>query len=322
MTEQQKLFLSGLRSGPGFICTCVPGGKFQQQWFADEESAGRLVLAKHKTSNIWCSMASFSDSKTRSADNAVSLKAFWFDIDAHGDGYASPLDCLLALQSFVRVTGLPRPTHIQATGHGVQAFWVLARAIGKDEWQPIAVDLQELGRRHNLGADPITADPARILRVPGTLNFRKPDEPRDTVLHELKPGLIELIGFRSAIEEALAKADPIPVAASKARRPADRASAPCLWTAVSDTPRQRACLAELLRFISADCSYELYRSVVWAIMSTGWHDGEELARQWCITAPHRFEDDNFTAVATSHDPARTPTLGTLIYRAREGGWDG
>ena len=222
----------------------------------------------------------------------------------------------------MQASGLPRPNYIHATGHGFQVFWVLAQAIDKNEWQPIAGDLQELGQRHNLGADPITADPARILRVPGTLNFREPAEPRDTVLHELTAGHTDLQGFRSAIDAALANIHPTPAAAPKARNSVKPKSASCLSTAVSDTPRQRACLAEMLKSISADCSYDLYRGIVWAVLSLGWHDAEVLARDWCMTALHRFEEPNFSQVVTSHDPARTPTLGTIIYHARHGGWDG
>ncbi|WP_395616330.1 hypothetical protein [Sphingorhabdus sp.] len=91
---------------------------------------------------------------------------------------------------------------------------------------------------------------------------------------------------------------------------------------VEDTPRQRARVADMLSHISADCGYELYRDMVWAILSLGWHDGEDIAKAWCLTAPHRFEEDSFWSVANSYDDTRSPTIGTIIYHARAGGWDG
>ncbi len=91
---------------------------------------------------------------------------------------------------------------------------------------------------------------------------------------------------------------------------------------VDDTPRKRAHLNVVLTFISADCTYELYRDMVWAILSLGWHDSEGLAKAWCLTAPHRFEEDDFWNVANSFDASRTPTMGTIIYYARAGGWNG
>jgi hypothetical protein len=95
-----------------------------------------------------------------------------------------------------------------------------------------------------------------------------------------------------------------------------------LFGGVDDTPRQRATLQDQLQHISADCSYELYRDIVWAILSFGWPDAEDLARQWCETAPDWFEEDDFYNVVNSHDSKRSPTIGTIYYHARQGGWHG
>lgn len=95
-----------------------------------------------------------------------------------------------------------------------------------------------------------------------------------------------------------------------------------LFKAVEDTPRQRARVAEMLHHVSADCSYERYRNIVWAILSLGWKDAEGLAEQWCLTAPHRFEDVDFYNVVNSYDDSRSPTIGTIHHHAKEGGWNG
>ena len=95
-----------------------------------------------------------------------------------------------------------------------------------------------------------------------------------------------------------------------------------VFKSVDDTPRQRARVADMLRHVSADCSYELYLDMVWAILSFGWHDGEDIAKAWCLTAPHRFEEDSFWSVANSYDDTRSPTIGSIIHHARAGGWNG
>jgi putative DNA primase/helicase len=110
--------------------------------------------------------------------------------------------------------------------------------------------------------------------------------------------------------------------ASKRRRENSRPAKLTLSTVVDDTPRQRAMLKEQLRHISADCEYPLYRDIVWAILSLGWHDGEELARRWCQTAPERCDECDFNNVVNSHEPARSPTIGTIFHHARQGGWNG
>jgi putative DNA primase/helicase len=90
--------------------------------------------------------------------------------------------------------------------------------------------------------------------------------------------------------------------------------------AIDDTPRQRTIFKSILDHISADCSYDVYRDIVWAILSIGWVDAEELARQWCMTAPNRFDADSFDVIVANYDERRTPTYGTLKYYAKQGGW--
>lgn len=83
-----------------------------------------------------------------------------------------------ALEAFA-----PAPTLIIASGspHGRHAYWALA--------QPIAVDALENANRRladQLAADPACVDAARILRPPGTLNFKR-DLLTDVVTVEHRP---------------------------------------------------------------------------------------------------------------------------------------
>jgi putative DNA primase/helicase len=91
-----------------------------------------------------------------------------------------------------------------------------------------------------------------------------------------------------------------------------------------ETPREIARVQEMLDHISADCDYETYRDVVWSVLSTGWTCAEQLAENWCQTAPHRFEEDDFINVVNSYNPNKVApiTLGTLNFLAKKGGWHG
>lgn len=97
-----------------------------------------------------------------------------------------------------------------------------------------------------------------------------------------------------------------------------------LFCTTPETPREVARVKAMLSHISADCSYETYRDVVWAILSTGWVCAEELAKNWCQTAPHRFDDADFINLVDSFSPnvPKPITLGTLHHLARVGGWNG
>ena len=82
-----------------------------------------------------------------------------------------------------------------------------------------------------------------------------------------------------------------------------------------DTSRNRATLYMWLNNLTADCEYESYRDVVWAILSTGWPDAEEIAYSWCTSAPERFDHVNFGKVVHSYnaDHSKPITVRSLAY---------
>ena len=81
---------------------------------------------------------------------------------------------------------------------------------------------------------------------------------------------------------------------------------------------------QLLSHISADCGRDIWRDIVWAILSTGWLCAVDLAKAWSESAPTRYEDAAFWTVVQTFDPAHdtVPTLGTVYFHARKGGWIG
>ena len=93
-----------------------------------------------------------------------------------------------------------------------------------------------------------------------------------------------------------------------------------MYVAVPETPRQVAEVTQALSLIDADCPYEVWRNVVWAVLSTGWTCAEDLAYQWSASAPDRFNEDAFWLVVNSHDPyLENPiTIATLFYYAKHG----
>ena len=51
-------------------------------------------------------------------------------------------------------------------------YWISDRPLTKDEWQPFADGLYAETKKHGFKADPVTTDSVRILRVPGTFNYK------------------------------------------------------------------------------------------------------------------------------------------------------
>ncbi len=143
---------------------------------------------------------------------------------------------------------------------------------------------------------------------------------RYTVLDDAEPAKLPA-GLLDFIERAAQPAGRTQ-GASKANASARRGG-PVVYRE-PDTPRRRARLSAMLAHISADCSYPRYRDVVWGILSSGWADAKNIAQQWCLTAKRRYDQADFDQTVESFDPLHEarPTLGTINYWAREGGWNG
>lgn len=89
-----------------------------------------------------------------------------------------------------------------------------------------------------------------------------------------------------------------------------------------ETPRQINRLKGMLGYISADCDYEVYRRVVWAILSTQWCCAEDIAYEWSVTAPDRFSQHVLEELISGFnlDLPNHPTVGSIKFLAEEGGW--
>ena len=128
--------------------------------------------------DAYFALATFKDGSSRKVENAVFLRAFFLDLDCGtGKPYADQADAAQALSIFIANTGLPRPTVVNSGG-GLHVYWPLTQDVLVSDWIPHAKSLKRLCAQHNLHADPaVTADAVRILRVPGTSNF-KAEAPR------------------------------------------------------------------------------------------------------------------------------------------------
>ena len=126
--------------------------------------------------DIYFACATFKESGKRTQVNAAWFKSFFLDIDCgEGKPYANQAEALVALKAFCNTNKFPTPTLI-SSGSGIHAYWILSEAIEKTEWLPVAEKLKILCAENNLEADAaITADAARILRIPETYNYKTDD---------------------------------------------------------------------------------------------------------------------------------------------------
>lgn len=159
-----------------------------QKFFDNLDSA--LAVAnnlKDEGYNAYYALATFEDGKSRKATNVKQLRSLFIDLDCGPNKpYATQAEALVELKRFCGSVGLPKPTLVNSGG-GIHAYWCITEPITKDMWIPVAEKLKSLCDDYDLYADPVvTADSVRILRVPGTLNF-KGDEAREVgILNEIQ----------------------------------------------------------------------------------------------------------------------------------------
>jgi hypothetical protein len=114
----------------------------------------------------------------RVAHNCVGFKSLWMDVDLKGDGTwdEQARAALESLTEMISRNSLPRPTVFVRSGNGLHVYWTFNAPVEATVWKQMAESLKQVALNHGLaGFDPVcTADAARILRVPGTFNWKDP----------------------------------------------------------------------------------------------------------------------------------------------------
>jgi hypothetical protein len=174
---QARQFLETVLSNQGYYCGYgikLGSDRVQQKFFTSLEALETYTESLVEAGwNAYFALATFENSGSRTQNNAKHLKSFFIDIDAgEGKPYADPVDCIRALKSFCSANKFPRPTMV-GSGRGVHAYWSLDEPIEAALWTPVAEQFKALLASEGMRVDPaVTADSARILRMPGTLNFK------------------------------------------------------------------------------------------------------------------------------------------------------
>lgn len=325
-SELQAAFLDMVRDGAGYIAILSPTKEWKQWWCPENDIIKAYAEDHYLTHNIYASLATFPDQfNTREAKFAEKICAMWADIDRHENSiHKTDQEIEDAIEQFLNKTGLPRPTIWHYTGYGVQIYWPLDEALELKEWQPMADQLQNLLDALNVGADPITSDAARVLRLPGTLNFRDPANPVETRLEIISRELVSVGELASKLSEATKSFPP----------QTKRANQTPLVSEIPQTPENVALIKAMLTLIDPDPAdggggnRHRWMRIVWSIAATGWGEpAYDIARQWSESGD-LFDEADFNGVWGSYDPNRrvgdkgSVGFGTLVHFAREAGYNG
>jgi hypothetical protein len=177
-------------------CRIVGGALLSYAVKTPDQFFRRLGHCKTLKADIWfCTSLQQDDIRVsesgnkwprRGADLARARNTLCADLDVKPGAYANIEEAREDLERFIDHYKLPPPNALVISGTGVHAYWFSPERMTIEEWRPYAEGLKALGQEFELKADfGVTTDPVRILRVPGTLNY-KTDPPRPVRLLTLE----------------------------------------------------------------------------------------------------------------------------------------
>ena len=284
--------------------------------FMKKEFAGSVTelwdkMSQHGDVDCFYSTAGFCDETSPDAANVRAKRTLYLDLD----GYKTQTDAIKAVIEFCQAVSLPWPGFV-LSGHGVHAYWPLDADISPAAWLPYATGLKLACKEKELKADgAVTADPARILRCPGTFNCKK--EPKTEVtIHDvfftLGPySLDEFAPLLSYVPEVKG----LPVASPEAR----------FEGSAELNEHTAAYYASALDAISPE-DRDVWMKMGMAVFELGWGDvGFNMWDAWSKRSDKYDEEEqkkiwaSFPKYRETHlDNLVTP--GSLIHFAAQAGW--
>ena len=181
-----------------------------------QEEAEKLLEQKR---DVYFGVAKYASNTGRKKDNVLALRALWVDIDcgegkAEVDpitgvpkGYVDQSVGAAALKEFCEKVGFPLPTLVNS-GRGLHAYWPLVESITRHEWELVASRLREVCVAQKLYVDSSVFEAARVLRIPGTFNFKSDPPQPVSVLCTSKPTPISEIRAILGVKPEPVKAVP------------------------------------------------------------------------------------------------------------------
>lgn len=202
-------FLRTVLGTAGSYCVLALGEGRRIQKFYDT-----IEQLEHAAANFdengydaYYALGTFEEAGSREADNVKQMRAFYMDLDCgvhlktgKAKDFPDQYAAITALKAFVKANKLPKPFLVNS-GYGVHVYWPLTAPVDFMTWLPVAEKLKALAKAQGFKADEtVTADAARVLRVPGTRNH-KGDDPKDVSFYGMgAPVPVAFFDFATALD--------------------------------------------------------------------------------------------------------------------------
>lgn len=160
-----------LPQGGQYVVVSIDGtsGAREIRGLPDVATAAKAAqrLSQYKT-NVYFAVGTYG------VDRKEPLHKRCLFVDLDGKAFGTKQDMLKELSTFCKATGFPGPSIYVDSGRGIHAYWTFDRDLPVAAWRALAEKLKAKCLESGFRIDPtVTADAARILRVPGTLNHKE-----------------------------------------------------------------------------------------------------------------------------------------------------
>lgn len=170
-------FLQRVLPSQGLYCVAEFDTERKQHKFVktiEEMLEGSSEHVQQKL-NSYFALGSFVKDGKRSAANVSHMRSLFIDVDCGNGKYANKKEAFLAVRKFLKDTELDTlgAPIVVDSGGGIHVYWPMDKDIPASEWLPAARNLKKLCAEQGFKIDQsVTGDAARVLRVPGSYNFK------------------------------------------------------------------------------------------------------------------------------------------------------
>lgn len=195
----------------GLYCAAELTTKKKEHTFVQKIEEIEPTVGKWVTQNkdIYFALSTFEQSGKRTADNARHIRSLFIDMD----GYETKKAAALALDGFLAKTGIDLlgSPYIVSSGGGLHCYWPFTEDVAVDEWKPVAENFKRLCKQEALSIDmTVTADAARVLRIPETFNNKAKYATPRPVRILAEGDTFDFHDLANHIESQLKSAPPLP----------------------------------------------------------------------------------------------------------------
>lgn len=169
-----------INSSYGYTQLFSTDNKFSHYFTRD--SLNQLPEYLRSNHNYFFTPNSLRDQKARTNANVKVFNAFFADFDAEKQNYTVD-QAYYYLVNSLDDFGLPQPTAIVDSGHGLHLYWSIYPVIVNSPvilllWKKVETTIiEKINRKSVIKADPKATAPAEIMRLPATNNCKYKEVP-------------------------------------------------------------------------------------------------------------------------------------------------